>query len=131
MRLLFTLLALLPSVALADALSPFVTDGCSSFPDGTYHEQNLWLACCVAHDYAYWKGGTYSERLAADNELERCVSAVGEPAIAQVMLIGVRLGGTPFSPAGFRWGYGWPYPRGYRALSEEELQQINAAESDL
>ncbi len=84
--------------------------------------------CCVAHDYAYWKGGTYQERVSADNELEVCVSGVGEPEIARLMLAGVRVGGTPYLPTLFRWGYGWPYPRGYKALTEEEIMMIEEVE---
>lgn len=105
-------------------LSPYKSDGCSSFPDGTYEQKQLWLNCCEAHDYAYWKGGTYQERLAADKVLRGCVAAAGEPEIASLMLAGVRVGGTPYLPTKFRWGYGWPYPRGYKALSTEELAQV-------
>jgi len=27
------------------------------------------------------------------------------------MFVGVRVGGTPYLPISFRWGYGWPYLR--------------------
>mgnify|MGYP001627750075 CR=1 FL=1 len=121
------LLFLLSSVS-ASEIRPFESDGCSSFPDGTLWQNELWLACCTAHDYAYWQGGTFEQRLQADQELEACVSAVGEPEIARLMLAGVRVGGTPYLPTLFRWGYGWPYPRGYKALSDEERQQIEALE---
>ncbi|WP_127557420.1 hypothetical protein [Saccharospirillum alexandrii] len=121
------LLFLLSSVS-ASEIRPFESDGCSSFPDGTLWQNELWLACCTAHDYAYWQGGTFEQRLQADQELEACVSAVGEPEIARLMLAGVRVGGTPYLPTMFRWGYGWPYPRGYKALSDEERQQIEALE---
>mgnify|MGYP006979921965 CR=1 FL=1 len=30
-------------------------------------------------------------------------------------------------PTPFRWGYGWPYPRGYKVLSESERQQVENA----
>lgn len=126
-RVLATLL-FLPLSAVAGDLQPFETDGCSAFPDGTVQDSELWLSCCIAHDYAYWKGGTYRDRIDADNELERCVADAGEPEIAMIMLAGVRVGGTPFLPTGFRWGYGWPYLRGYQALTEEELEQIQAME---
>lgn len=110
----------------AAELKPFESDGCSAFPDGTPLQQQLWLHCCVAHDLAYWKGGTYTERLQVDRELQACVHGVGEPEIARLMLEGVRVGGTPWLPTRFRWGYGWPWPRGYRALSAEELDQVAA-----
>lgn len=120
-------LMLFPVLVLADAPRPFESDGCSAFPDGTAHQNDLWLSCCVAHDYAYWKGGTYQERVAADKELASCVAAVGEPAIARLMLAGVRVGGTPYLPTRFRWGYGWPFPRGYKALTPQELTEVEAA----
>ncbi len=113
----------------ASDIRPFESDGCSAFPDGTLQQQELWLSCCQAHDLAYWRGGTYSEREAADLELQACVASVGEPEIAALMLAGVRVGGTPYLPTQFRWGYGWPYPRGYKALSPEELKQIEAVEN--
>lgn len=115
---------LLPRSAAAAELSPFESDGCSAFPDGTPWQNDLWLDCCVAHDYAYWKGGTLAEREAADLALQTCVAAVGEPQIARLMLAGVQVGGTPYLPTRFRWGYGWPFPRGYRALTKEEQAQV-------
>ena len=108
----------------ADQLSSFTSDGCSSFPDGTLDQQSLWLDCCIRHDLAYWKGGTHEERLAADQALEHCVYQVGKPDIARLMLAGVRVGGSPYYPTPFRWGYGWPYARGYKALSADEKQQV-------
>lgn len=104
----------------AGDLKPFATDGCSVFPDGTLKYKDLWLECCVAHDKAYWLGGTYEERQAADEGLRACVARVGEPEIAKLMLQGVRVGGSPYLPTRFRWGYGWAYPRGYQPLTEEE-----------
>lgn len=113
--------------ARSDDLIPFKSDGCSAFPDGTFEQNSLWLQCCVAHDVAYWKGGSYQQRVTADLRLQTCVDDVGEPQIAKLMLAGVRVGGTPYLPTDFRWGYGWPYPRGYKALTEDEQDEINAA----
>jgi len=110
----------------ADKLKAFTSDGCSSFPDGTYSQQNLWLACCDKHDFDYWKGGTFDERLASDQALEMCVAKVGEPQVAALMLAGVRVGGTPYLPTSFRWGYGWSYPKLYGKLTEEEQKQVQA-----
>ena len=112
------------SMVQADDLQPFTSDGCSSFPDGTLEQNDLWLSCCTKHDYAYWKGGTYQERLDSDRALETCVAKVGEPAIALLMLAGVRVGGSPFFPTKFRWGYGWSYPRLYGELTDMELKQV-------
>lgn len=108
----------------ADPLKPFTSDGCSLFPDGTYEQNSLWMECCIRHDIAYWQGGTRDQRLAADEALEACVSQVGEPEVARLMLAGVRIGGSPYFPTWYRWGYGWPYKRGYAALTGEEKQQI-------
>jgi hypothetical protein len=105
-------------------LQPFTSDGCSVFPDGTWQQQQLWLPCCVAHDLAYWQGGSSQARAAADAQLKQCVSAVGEPEIAAIMLTGVRVGGSPYLPTAFRWGYGWTEFRGYQALSVAELTAV-------
>lgn len=106
------------------ALEAFVSDGCSRFPNGTVAHKNLWLACCVEHDKSYWRGGSYQERLVADQELRDCVAETGQPFVGEIMLGGVRAGGSPFFPTDYRWGYGWPYPRGYKILTETELEQI-------
>ncbi len=109
---------------MADTLSPFTSDGCSAFPDGTFEQSELWLVCCQKHDYDYWKGGTFDERLASDKALLVCVTNVGQPQIALLMLAGVRVGGTPYLPTKFRWGYGWSYPRDYGALTDDERKQV-------
>lgn len=122
--LLVLMLILVPTIIQADTLKPFSSDGCSVFPDGTFAQKNLWLNCCQRHDFDYWQGGTYQQRLASDKRLKMCVSKVGEPQIAALMLAGVRVGGTPYFPTSFRWGYGWDYPRLYGTLSVQELQQV-------
>ncbi len=91
-----------------EPIRPFVTDRCTLFPDGD------WGGCCVEHDRAYWRGGTRRQRREADIELMRCVAAKGHPWIAMIMYIGVRIGGTPWLPTPWRWGFGYKYPRGYR-----------------
>ena len=119
------LMVLVPlSMSYADELKPFSSDGCSAFPDGTLAERELWLKCCTEHDYAYWKGGSYQQRVEADMQLKNCVAEVGEEAVALVMLAGVRVGGSPFFPTRFRWGYGWSYPKFYGALTPKELERI-------
>jgi hypothetical protein len=104
-------------------LNPFTSDGCSLFPDGNFKNNELWLKCCTAHDKRYWVGGTYEQRKQADLELERCVTEIGEPEIAKLMHNGVRLGGSPYWPTWYRWGYGWDGIRGYQALTIEERKQ--------
>lgn len=115
----------------ADTLKAFTSDGCSVFPDGTFKQKELWLSCCIQHDYDYWQGGTYQQRLASDQALQSCVAKVGQPEIAALMLAGVRVGGTPYLPTKFRWGYGWSYPRWYGELSEQEQQQVQALTPNL
>jgi hypothetical protein len=112
------------STSSAAEIAPFTSDGCSSFPDGTPTNQSLWLECCIRHDLAYWRGGSYQERIDADLGLEKCVAAAGEPEIAKLMLQGVRTGGSPYFLTTYRWGYGWPFGRGYQALTSEELAQV-------
>ena len=123
-RYCFLTLLFITSPAMAEALQPFTSDGCSAFPDGTFEQKQLWLSCCTAHDYAYWQGGTYEQREQADLALQHCVAQVGEEEIALLMLAGVRVGGSPYLPTPFRWGYGWPFPRPYGELSDEELEQV-------
>ncbi len=114
----------------ASDLAPFTTDGCSRFPDGTLSEPDLWLECCTVHDVAYWQGGTDEQRSVADLELRQCVSGLGRPTIALLMFVGVRIGGTPYVPTSFRWGYGWPYFRDYGALREFERAAVEKALKD-
>lgn len=118
------LLLFTQTVAASNELKPFTSDGCSAFPDGTFEQNSLWLNCCVAHDLAYWQGGTYQQRKDADMALKICVAKVGEKQIANLMLAGVRVGGSPFLPTTFRWGYGWPYPRMYGELTLNEQKQV-------
>ncbi|WP_232525191.1 hypothetical protein [Motilimonas pumila] len=112
--------------ASAGTLQPFSSDGCSRFPDGTWQQQDVWKSCCVAHDLSYWRGGTADERDHADAQLQQCLAQQGYPAIGWVMLLGVKVGGLPYWPSDFRWGYGWPFLRGFKALSAQEQQQIDA-----
>ena len=86
----------------------------------------LWKQCCYEHDKRYWRGGTYAERRAADRALQSCVDEVQDPALAFMMYEGVRVGGSPYWPSSYRWGYGWPYGRGYHALSAEEQSQADS-----
>ncbi len=119
--LLFIVTSFVTGTATGGDLKPFVSDGCSSFPDGTLKQKTLWLQCCIEHDKSYWLGGTYEQKLQADDELKACVAKVGGATLAQVMHQGVRVGGAPWLPTTFRWGYGWPYPRGYKKLTKEEI----------
>lgn len=130
-QVIFVFILFLVSITVkAENIKPFTSDGCSAFPDGTFGQKELWLSCCTAHDFAYWQGGTKEQRLVADKQLRQCVAKVGKPTIAKLMLAGVHVGGSPYFPTPFRWGYGWPYSRWYKALTEEEKNQIKVIEKD-
>lgn len=91
------------SVSTQIVFENFKSDGCSVFPDGDYQY------CCVEHDLAYFKGGTWRERLIADNKLFKCVNGKKDwwhKVVAPMMWAGVRIGGVPFLPTPFRWGFG-------------------------
>lgn len=99
--------ALMPAKPDARPPSPFRSDGCSLFPDGNYR------VCCEAHDRAYWCGGSREQRREADLELARCVAGKGHLRLGELMRRGVRLGGVPWLPTPWRWGFGWPFGHGY------------------
>ena len=102
-------------------LANFTSDGCSMFIDGTFEKPELWKECCLLHDMAYWRGGTEEERKQADLAFKACVEKMtGDPILAQLMYEAVRAGGAPHFPTWYRWGYGWPVGRGYKALTAEE-----------
>jgi len=86
---------------------PFQSDGCS-----------LWVNCwkgvdlypaCFLHDLKYWAGhpGEDVERLIADAELMIDVARrLGSTAMAEVMFLGVRIGGHERFKRSFSWGFG-------------------------
>lgn len=116
---------------LTHKLSNFESDGCTLSPDGyslssSKDEQNLWCGCCFLHDMRYWQGGTSDERLEADEEFKQCILKITESeALATLMYNGVRAGGSSILPTTHRWGYGWPYGRGDKALSDREKEAVS------
>ncbi len=136
-RTVLVLVGLLLATAptLADGLKPFATDGCSLWIDGPPGNSNLWRHCCVAHDLAYWVGGTRTQRKQADQVLKQCIKDAQQPLIADPTYAGVRLGGGPYWPSTYRWGYGWDFfsgsrlsgswLRGYQTPSATEQVQID------
>lgn len=65
--------------------------------------------CCVVHDREYFFGGTVKERRKADNRLFKCIrerKTLGARLAAPFIWLGVRIGGLPFLPTPFRWGFG-------------------------
>ncbi len=94
-----------------DTQKPFVTDGCTAFCDGS------WRMCCVAHDRAYWQGGTRAQRRDADNALRHCVyQKSGNRVLSDAMYGAVRIAGVPYIATPWRWGFGWTFGRGYKEM---------------
>ncbi|MGS4947760.1 hypothetical protein ACVDG3_19975 [Meridianimarinicoccus sp. RP-17] len=131
-------------------LAPFTTDGCSGglsaawdvaanlFPEfaAAHDGRPPWEDCCIDHDRRYHDAGGATEaaqshdaRLAADEDLRRCVVAAGNMragaladyygvteaqvrlaygAVSDAMFNAVRFGGAPCSGLPWRWGYGYP-----------------------
>ncbi len=128
---LFILQWTIPSDAHAAGIRPFSSDGCSLFPDGTIKDRNKWCDCCLSHDIAYWQGGAEEDRKKADEALRECVlDRTRDRALAETMYIGVRAGGHPAFPTWYRWGYGWPYGRGFKPLSDAEKIQVQEGLGD-
>jgi hypothetical protein len=121
------LLLTLSACATPEPIRPFSTDGCSMFPDRSPIGKADWCNCCLAHDLAYWRGGTAEERLKADHQLRTCVREAGRSrALAGLMHAGVRVGGVPYLFTPFRWGYGWSFGRMYQPVAEPEEVQATS-----
>ena len=100
-----------PELELAD----FTSDGCSLFIDGTFENPELWkvFVCCTT--WPTGSGGT-EERESRPTWRSRRASKKTEDPVANLMYEAVRAGGAYF-PTWYRWGYGWPIGRGYKALT--------------
>lgn len=82
--------------------SDFEYDGCSMFPDWDYWD------CCKTHDDAYFFGGTWRERLSADNDFYVCLKEKWKwyhQVLAPNMWAGVRIWWAPIFPTPYRWGF--------------------------
>lgn len=77
----------------AQMIQPFNSDLCTSSPNGT------WGHCCYEHDFLYWAGGSFKERLAADDQLQMCMNKSGGPG--EVYREFVRVGGVA------HWSSAW------------------------
>ena len=95
----------------------FIWDGCSG---GISALTNLFFMKvdwqdgkgCLTHDYAYWRGGSFAMKKKADTDLYDHIISLGHSKIyAYVVWIAIALGGMPFIPAPWRWGYGYPFPQ--------------------
>ncbi|MDA7921225.1 phospholipase [Verrucomicrobiales bacterium] len=123
-------LIVLPSCKTTEVaqLVPFQSDGCTSFPDGPKEDPKRWCFACDHHDFTYWQGGSFADRLAADKKLKAEISETGHPIAAAVAFAGIRVGGSPLLPTPWRWGYGWKqFPRTYGTLTEEESGLVSKA----
>jgi hypothetical protein len=91
------------------ALPPPYRDGCSGgmsfFYRNVLGQVPAWEGCCDAHDKLYGPGGTSDMRAAADRGLYECVAASGHTIAAGFMWAAVKVGGQPFFPFGWRWGF--------------------------
>ena len=87
------------------------------WPDGMFTGET-WQTCCVEHDIAYWCGGTPAMRVEADEELRQCVGLRYHGWMGALMKPGVRVGGVPWLPAYWRWGYGHRFPEPYSSSGD-------------
>jgi hypothetical protein len=95
----------------------FTSDGCSGgmtvIWQFLFNKLPPWNGVCVEHDRAYSRGGTANDRRIADAELLAGVAHNGHPVWAIIMWIAVRIGGHPYFPFSWRWGYRHQYPCRY------------------
>ena len=84
-------------------------DGCSGsvskFWRAYFGKRPPWEHCCDIHDGPYAVGGTAQERLACDIEMRKCVIKNGHPIAAHAMFHAIRIGGVPWLPTPWRWGF--------------------------
>jgi hypothetical protein len=109
---------------------PFKSDGCSLI-------QPIYellgrvppaAAFCRLHDVDYWAGGPFGDFIRANREVRQRTRAAGYPILAWIRWIGVTLGGWPFLPTPWRWGFGWYWWRFrlFRALDQIDEAQRNS-----
>ena len=100
---------------------PFTSNGCSGFREGKF------FGCCFVHDFAFWAGGTRTERRSADRALRQCLIDVThgnlyDRVVAYIgyMLIAMERVPAEVIPDG--WGRGWPNTerRKYQALTPSQ-----------
>lgn len=128
MRIFILSLSLIASVAWAkkDAdLKPFLTDGCTSYAEGTRAQPDLWKHCCVEHDLFFWAGGSHAERKETDLRLKSCVEKTGELTHARLIYLGVTIGDTsPIHFKGKQWGHAFEGRERYLSLNEREKASV-------
>lgn len=85
-----------------------IYDGCSGGMSKIYRffgKIPPWEFCCDIHDQPYAKGGTWLARMKADTDFYQCIKNNGHPHVAKIMFYAVRIGGVPWLPTPFRWGF--------------------------
>ena len=110
----------------SELLKPFLTDYCTSYPEGTRAQPELWKHCCEEHDLYFWGGGSLADRKAADLRLRSCVEATGAVTQARLMYTAVSIGGA--SPIRFKtkqWGHAFENRARYLSLSEAETTELS------
>jgi hypothetical protein len=94
----------LPTTAdtVTEAAVPFSSNGCSGFREAQF------FTCCFVHDFAFWAGGSWTDRRRADLTLRRCVIDVGKDrARGDFAFFLVRLGIIPGVVVNDGWGRAW------------------------
>lgn len=76
-------------------------------------EEEWLLELCRIHDDAYFYGGSAYRKFMADMNLAVGIAKRGYIRRAVLFFIGVSIGGTPYIPFSWRWGFHYDYGRGY------------------
>lgn len=125
MKTFFTLLFVaFISVAEANSLKNFTTDGCTLFVDGPLKAPGLWKNCCIEHDLRYWFGGDRSDMDRADLQIKTCVNELAGPVWANLIYEGIRLGHHSPIKNKTHWSWGWEATRLNNPLSTTEILYI-------
>lgn len=91
---------------------PFTYDGCTRIPETLYSLGFTFdlNSVCLAHDVAYWAGGTEAQRNAADRALYEGVKKEAHWILAEIMYFAVdQMGDTGLAKefTGRNWGHGY------------------------
>ncbi|MCO4754842.1 MAG: hypothetical protein KC478_10195 [Bacteriovoracaceae bacterium] len=92
---------LIPFISAYAKLSPFETDSCTYFIDGS------WSECCVEHDIRYWMGGDEQQMDESDQKLKECVAEKSNNIWSTIIYQGVRLGHLSPIKSKYEWSWGW------------------------